>query len=140
MRQAFISVLTLGIVLFSTVGSFAKDVSINNAAICNGNAISFTTLNANTAFLLTDLTIANPTSNPVDVFFLAPSGAFRMNAVVGERATYAQSFNSPIIFDNPGAADGALQVGCALLSGSLGPPPLGDRVFVTFSGALRSPR
>jgi hypothetical protein len=68
MRQELISVFVLGIVLFSTVGSFAKDVSVNSFAICDGNAVSFTTLNANTAFLLTDITIANPTPNPVDVF------------------------------------------------------------------------
>ena len=73
MRQYLISVLTFSIVLFFTVGSFAKDVSVNSFAICNGNAVSFTTLNANTALLLTDITIANPTPNPVDVFFLDPN-------------------------------------------------------------------
>ena|GEM_PF-4170723 len=137
MRPYLSSLLVLGLVLCSTVGSFAQDESVNSFAICNGNAVSFTTLNGNTAFLLTDLTIANPTLNPVDVFFLDSSGAFRLNAVVGEHSTYAQSFNSPIIFAIPGNPGGALQVGCTLLSGSLGSPPLGDRVFVTFSGVRK---
>ena len=137
MRQYLISALALVIVLFFPVGSFATDVSVNSFAICNGNAVSFTTLAANTTFFLTDLTIANPTPNPVDVFFLNPNGAFRLNAVVGARSTYAQSFRSPIIFGSPDDPGGALAVGCALLSGSLGPPPLGDRVFVTFSGKLK---
>ena len=136
MRPYLCSVLALGLVLCSAVGSFAQDQSFNSFAPCHGNAVPFTTLNGNTAFLLTDLTIANPTPNHVDVFFLDPSGAFRLNAVVGDRSTYAQSFSSPIIF-NPSNGGGALQVGCMLLRGSLGPPPLGDRVFVTFSGARK---
>ena len=136
MRPYLRSLLALGLVLCSAVGSFAQDQSFNGFAPCNGNAVPFTTLNGNTAFLLTDVTVANPVPNHVDVFFLDPSGAFRLNAVVGDRSTYAQSFSSPIIF-NPSNGGGALQVGCMLLRGSLGPPPLGDRVFVTFSGARK---
>jgi hypothetical protein len=125
--------LALALVLCSAGRSFAEDQSFNSFARCDGNAVPFTTLNGNTAFLLTDVTVANPIPNHVDVFFLDPSGAFRLNAIVGERSTYAQSFSSPIIFDG----GGVLKVGCMLLRGSLGPPPLADRVFVTFSGARK---
>ena len=136
MRPYFRSLLALGLVLCSAVGSFAQDQSFNGFAPCNGNAVPFTTLNGNTAFLLTHVTVANPVPNHVDVLFLDPSGAFRLNAVVEDRSTYAQSFSSPIIF-NPSNGGGALEVGCMLLRGSLGPPPFGDRVFVTFSGARK---
>jgi hypothetical protein len=75
-RSYLSPLLAVGLVLCSAVGSFAQDGSVNSFAPCNGDAVPFTTLNGNKAFLLTDLTIANPIPDPVDVFFLDPSGAF----------------------------------------------------------------